>query len=398
MKLKDLSLSGKKVLVRVDFNVPLDDRGEITDDTRIRASLPTIQYLLHQGAAVILMSHLGRPKGARVAKLSLKPCAIQLSKLLGCEVKFVDDCVGEEAERIAKGLQSKELLLLENLRFHTGEEHPEKDPHFAKTLASLGDIYVNDAFGSAHRAHSSTTTIAQYFPGKAAAGLLLEKEISFLGDHLNNPSHPFYAIIGGAKVSSKLGVLTSLLAKVDALFIGGAMAYTFLKAQGFDIGDSLCEDELVPQAKKLLERAETSRIPIFLPTDLIIADQLSKDATFKRVIATEGVKKGWQGVDIGPATRKEWAATLQDAKMVFWNGPLGVFELPPFAEGTCAIAKSLASLDAITIAGGGDSIAAINQLELAGSFSHISTGGGAALEYIEHGHLPGIDALGILSQ
>lgn len=394
MKMTGLPVSGKKVLVRVDFNVPLNKEGEITDDTRIRAALPTIRYLLDNGAAVILMSHLGRPKGEFNSDLSLFPCAVRLKELLGQNVEFAKDCIGRNVEKKVAALESGEVLLLENLRFYEAEEKPEKDPTFAQKLASLGDFYVNDAFGTAHRAHSSTATIAQYFHGKAAPGFLLEKEIAFLGENFEKPKHPLYAIIGGAKVSSKLGILTSLLNKVDALFIGGGMAYTFLKAQGIAVGDSLCEDELIPKAKDFLQVAEEKKIPIFLPVDLVIADSFSTDANHKIIEIHQGIEKGWEGMDIGPVTRTQWSNTLKHAKMVFWNGPLGVFEFPDFAAGTNAIAKTLSELDAITIIGGGDSVSAINKLGIADKFSHISTGGGASLEYIEYGHLPGIDALG----
>jgi phosphoglycerate kinase len=393
MNLSDLPISGKTVLVRVDFNVPLDNEGKISDDTRIRAALPTIRSLLERGAAVILMSHLGRPKGKVVDTFSLKPCVVRLKELLGQEILFADDCIGKNVEKQAKALQSGEVLLLENLRFHEAEEKPEKDPSFAEKLASLADFYVNDAFGTAHREHSSTVTIARYFAGRSAPGLLLQKEMAFLGKHFKHPERPFYAIIGGAKVSSKLGVLTSLLSKVDALFIGGAMAYTFLKAEGISVGDSLCEDDLIPKAKQFLAQAEEKKIPVFLPIDLIIADSYSAQAARKNIEVHQGIEKGWQGMDIGPATRTSWANTLQNGKMIFWNGPLGVFELAPFAAGTNAIAMTLSQLDAITIIGGGDSVSAINHLGIAEAFSHISTGGGATLEYIEQGHLPAIDAL-----
>lgn len=393
MNLKDLPVEGKKVLVRVDFNVPLNDKGKITDDTRIRAALPTIRYLLDQGAAVILMSHLGRPKGKKEPSLSLKPCKEQLEILLNMKVQMANDCVGKKVEKTAAGLKPGEILLLENLRFHAAEEKPEKDPSFAENLAKLGDIYVNDAFGTAHRAHSSTAIIAQYFRGLAAPGLLMQKEIDFLGKHFQNPRHPFYAIIGGAKVSSKLGVLQSLLSKVEGIFIGGGMAYTFFKSLGIAIGNSLCEDELLPHAKEFLEQAKMKNVPIFLPKDIVIADDFSNEAEKKIIYSEKGIPDGWQGMDIGPLTRTEWANTLKNAHMVFWNGPLGVFEFPQFAEGTHAIASTLAHLNALTIAGGGDSVAAINELGIAEKFSHISTGGGATLEFIEKGRLPGIDAL-----
>jgi len=393
MNLKELPVSEKTVLVRVDFNIPLDKEKTITDDTKIRASLPTIRYLLDKGAAVILMSHLGRPKGSFNSDLSLKPCALRLEELLGQKVEFANDCVGEDAREKGTVLKPGQVLLLENLRFYDAEEHPEKDPSFAKQLASLADFYVNDAFGTAHRDHSSTATIAKYFLGRSAPGFLLEKEVSFLGEHFQKPDHPFYAIIGGAKISSKLGVLTSLLSKVDALFIGGGMAYTFLKAKGIAIGNSLYEEELLPKAQSFLQAAIQKKIPVYLPVDLVIANAFSKDATHKTIEVDQGIEEGWEGMDIGPATRSEWASALKKAKMVFWNGPLGVFEFEIFAAGTSAIAKALSKLDATTIIGGGDSVAAINHLNIADKFSHISTGGGASLEYIEYGHLPGIDAL-----
>ncbi|NGX47694.1 MAG: Phosphoglycerate kinase [Chlamydiae bacterium] len=393
MNLKDLPIEGRTVLVRVDFNVPFDSEGNISDDTRIRAALPTIQYILGKGASVILMSHLGRPKGKIDPKLSLAPCAKRLSELLDQKVQMAPDCIGKKVKKMVAALKNGEVLLLENLRFYIAEEKPDTDPSFAENLAKLADFYVNDAFGTAHRAHSSTVTIAGYFSGKAAAGLLLQKEIDFLGTHFSNPKHPFYAIIGGAKVSSKLGVLQSLLEKVDGLFIGGGMAYTFFKAAGLEIGDSLCEDELLPKAEEFLEIAKKKKVPIFLPKDLVIANVFSNDAEKRIILSEAGIPKGWQGLDIGPITRTEWANTLKNAQMIFWNGPLGVFEFPNFAEGTHSMANTLAASDAVTIVGGGDSAFAINQLGLAEKFSHISTGGGASLEYIQYGHLPAIDML-----
>lgn len=393
MNIEDLPIEGKKILTRVDFNVPFDAEGKISDDTRIRAALPTIQYILKKGGSAILMSHLGRPKGKKDPNLSLKPCATRLSELLKQKVQMAPDCIGEKVKKITADLQPGQILVLENLRFHSAEEKPDEDPSFAKQLADLGDLYVNDAFGTAHRAHSSTYSIVPYFPGKTAAGFLLQKEIDFLGSHFKNPKHPFYAVIGGAKVSSKLGILQSLLTKVDALFIGGGMAYTFLKAQGIEIGNSICEDELLKQAKTFLETAKNRNTPVFLPKDLIVAKEFKKDAEYKTIQVSEGIPSGYEGMDIGPQTRIDWKNTLQNAQMIFWNGPLGVFEFPSFAKGTKAMAETLASLDAITIIGGGDSVAAINSLGLAEKFTHISTGGGACLEYIELGHLPGIDAL-----
>lgn len=386
LSIRDLELKNKRVLVRVDFNVPMKD-GKITDDTRIQAALPTIRYILEQGGRPILMSHLGRPDGKRDMKYTLEPCGKQLEKLLGRPVSFAADCIGPEAEK------NRPILLLENLRFYPAEEKPESDPSFAEKLAKLGDVYVNDAFGTAHRAHSSTATITRFFPGKAAAGFLLEQEIEFLGSHFANPKRPFYAIIGGAKVSSKIGVLSSLLSKVNALFIGGGMAYTFLKAQGISIGNSIHEDDFLGQAKKLLEEAKNKNVELYLPEDIVIANDFSETAQIKTIDCIEGIPDGWQGMDIGPKTARKWIEKMRSAQMIFWNGPLGVFEMAPFAKGTNEMAKALASLKAITIVGGGDSVAAINQLHLADRFTHISTGGGASLEYIEFGHLPGINAL-----
>lgn len=393
LTLKDIDLKGKKVLLRVDFNVPLNDERQITDDTRIRASLPTIEYILSHGGSIILMSHLGRPKGKKDPAFSLKPCAEHLAKLLNKPVHFAPDCIGKKVQEMVSVLKPGEMLMLENLRFYPAEENPEQDPSFAKNLAALADIYVSDAFGTAHRAHSSTVTIAQYFPDKSVAGLLLEKEIAFLGKHFAQPKHPFYAIIGGAKVSSKLGILHSLLLKADALFIGGGMAYTFFKAQGISIGNSLCEEELVDQAQSFLQQAKKKKISVFFPEDFVIANAFKENATHKIIPIKDGIPQGWQGMDIGPKTIENWTHTLSNAQMIFWNGPLGVFEFPSFSKGTKAIAETLAHLPAITIIGGGDSVAAINQINIADKFSHISTGGGATLEYIENGHLPGIDAL-----
>ncbi len=382
--LKDLSLKGKRVLMRVDFNVPIA-KGIISDDSRIRAALPSIEYILNQGASLILMSHLGRPKPKPEAEFSLAPCAQRLSELLQKPVQTAKDCVGPEVEKMAAHLLPGQILLLENLRFHLGEETPEKDPQFAADLAKLGDVYVNDAFGTAHRAHASTAIITRYFPGRAAMGLLMEKEIQELSPLLSNPKRPFYAIMGGAKISSKIGVIKNLLKKVDALFIGGGMVYTFLKAQGIEIGDSIYEDPTsirdLPQEK------------LHFPVDLVIADQFSNEAQTQIISTKEGIPAGWQGVDIGPRTIANWSKELQKGATVFWNGPLGVFEMPHFAKGTQAIAEQLAHSKAITIVGGGDSIAAIEQMGLQQKFTHLSTGGGASLEFLEYGHLPGIDAL-----
>ena len=389
LSLKDLPVKGKRVLMRVDFNVPLSKEGKVTDDTRIREALPSIEHVLKSGGSLVLMSHLGRPDGKPNPKYSLAPCAEALSKLLKKPVLFAKDCIGEEAGKMAGALKPSEVLLLENLRFYAAEEEPEKDPLFAQKLAKLGDCYVNDAFGTAHRAHSSTCTITQYFPGKAAAGFLMEKEISFLEPLLKNPARPFYALIGGAKISTKIGVLHALLKKVDALFIGGGMSYTFMKAQGIEIGSSIVEEAHLETAKRLMGQ----KVPISLPRDLLIADGMSENAKTQVVPLRQGIPAGWQGVDIGPETVKTWTTEFAKAKTFFWNGPVGVFEIAPFAKGTQAIASALAKLHSVRIVGGGDSASAINQLNLAKSFTHLSTGGGAALEFIEHGKLPGIEAL-----
>lgn len=393
LKIQDLPIIDKKILVRVDFNVPQDEKGQITDDTRIVAALPTIKFILEQGGAVILMSHLGRPKAKRDLQFSMAPCAKRLAELLGRPVAFAPDCVGSEVQEMAGALQPGEVLLLENLRFHKGEEKPDDEPEFVKELAILGDCYVNDAFGTAHRAHASTTLIASYFPNKAAAGFLMQKEIQFLGEALLRPKHPFYAIIGGAKVSSKLGVLHSLINKVDALFIGGGMAYTFFKAQGIAIGDSICEDELLSSASEILNKCREKGVPVYFPIDLQIAERCSADAKITTIAVQEGIPDGYQGFDMGPLTIHEWSNHLKNAKTIFWNGPVGVAELAPFAVGTRAIAQVLAASPATTVVGGGDSIAALQWAGLADKIDHVSTGGGASLEYIEFGKLPGVEAL-----
>ena len=386
--LNHLSVKGKKVLLRVDFNVPLSSDGAITDDTRILEALPTIQYILQQGGSLILMSHLGRPKGKKDPQFSLSPCQKRLSELLGLPVALAPDCIGPEVKKMAAALQSGHILMLENIRFYAAEEDPDVDPSFAEQLAALGELYVNDAFGTAHRAHSSTAKIARYFPGKAAIGFLMEKEIAFLDQLLLHPERPFYALVGGAKIGTKLGVLSSLLSKVDALFIGGGMAYTFLKAQGISIGDSPMDTACLAQAKELLQSKK-----IHLPKDLLIANAFKQDAAMRTISVSEGIPEGWQGMDIGPQTIGDWQRAFQKAKTLFWNGPVGVFEFPQCARGTHAMAQAIASLKATTVVGGGDSVAAVNQLNLADRFSHVSTGGGASLEYVEFGHLPGIDAV-----
>lgn len=393
LTIKDLGIKEKRVLMRVDFNVPLSEEGTVEDDTRIREALPSIEYVMQKGGSLILMSHLGRPEGKRTPKYSLAPCALHLSKLLKKPVRFVEDCIGQEVEKTTSALKPGEIILLENLRFYPAEEDPAKDPTFAQKLAKLGDLYVNDAFGTAHRAHSSTCTIAKFFPNRAAMGFLIEKELAFLEPLLKNPQRPFYAIIGGAKISSKIGVLHSLFSKVDALFIGGGMAFTFFKAQGIPIGDSICEEAQLSTAKELLQQSASKKLPLFLPSDLLIADKVSQDAKTRVIQIKEGIPKGWQGVDMGPETLKTWLTQLEKGKTIFWNGPPGIFEIPPFAKGTEGLARGLAKLDSTRIIGGGDSVSAINQLNLSKNFTHLSTGGGAALEFIEYGKLPGIDSL-----
>ncbi|MEN6478136.1 MAG: phosphoglycerate kinase [Anaerolineales bacterium] len=385
LTITDLDVAGKRVLVRCDFNVPLDKDLHITEDLRIRAALPTITYLLDHGAAVILCSHLGRPKGGPDDKLRLDPVAARLSELLGRPVRKLDDCVGPEVEAAAKAMKPGDVLLLENLRFH--EEETENDPEFARQLASLADLFVSDAFGTVHRAHASTAGVCQYLP--SAAGFLLQKEIEFLGGALEHPTRPFVAILGGAKVSDKIGVIENLLGKADTLLIGGGMANTFLKAQGYEMGDSLVEEGSLDLARDLLARGGDR---LLLPVDLVVADAFSADAN-KRVVPADGVPAGWRALDIGPKTVARYAQVVADAGTVVWNGPMGVFEFPAFAEGTFALAKALADSHAVTIVGGGDSAAAVEQSGLADKITHISTGGGASLEFLEGKELPGIAAL-----
>ena len=389
--IRDIQVAGKRVLVRVDFNVPLDAELHITDDTRIKAAIPTIQYLLDQGAAVILMSHLGRPKGQVVDSMRLTPVAKRLSELLGRPVQMAADCVGPEVEALAKALQPGQVLLLENLRFHKEEEKNDLD--FARQLASLGEIYVNDAFGTAHRAHASTEGVTHYLPG--VAGFLMEKEINFLGSALENPRRPFAAIIGGAKVSDKIAVLERLINMVDVLLIGGGMANTFLKAQGYEIGDSLVEEGKVDVARDLLTKAHQRDLKFLLPTDVVIADRFAADATSK-VVAIDQVSRGWRIMDIGPETITAFNRALEGAQTIVWNGSLGVAEMPAFARGTIALIEILAERTkdgATTIIGGGDSAAAVDQVGAADQMTHVSTGGGASLELLEGRVLPGVAAL-----
>lgn len=391
LSITDLDLKGKRVLVRVDFNVPIEN-GKITDDTRIRASLPTIQYILDHGGSVILMSHLGRPDGKYNKEFTLAPCAKRLSELIKMPVKMAPDCVGPEVEKMAANLKPGEILLLENLRFHKGEENPGADPNFAKSLAKLGDIYINDAFGTAHRAHSSTTIIANYFPDRAAAGFLLENEIKFLGNLLIQPNRPFCAILGGSKISTKLKVIQALKDKADIILIGGAMANTFLKAQGIAIGESMYEKDFLNVANALIQSGK-AKASIFLPVDLVVAKEAVENAKTKIVSIKEGVPPEYKIFDVGPKTVELFRKEMQKAQTILWNGPLGVFECPPFDHATMEIANTLAHLNASTIVAGGDSIAAIEKSGVANKITHISTGGGAALEYLELGTLPGIEAL-----
>ena len=385
---RDLDVAGKKVLVRVDFNVPLNDKGEITDDTRITASLPTIQYLLEQKAAVILMAHLGRPKGQVKPELSLAPVAKHLGKLLGKKILFAPDCVGEAVQAAASKLKPGHILLLENLRFHKEEE--KNDMEFAEKLASLADLYVNDGFGVSHRAHASVEGVTHFLP--AAAGFLLEKEIQYVGQAVTNPLHPFVAIIGGAKVSDKIGVISNLLDKVDTLLIGGGMANTFLAAKGYKMGKSLVEEDKLDLAKELLAKAKKNKVNMLLPTDLVMAAAFAPDAEHVTE-KVENLNQAYMALDIGAETSKAYAEALADAKMIVWNGPMGVFEMDAFCKGTEAVAKAVAKSRATSIVGGGDSVAAIEKLGLAKRITHISTGGGASLEYLEGKVLPGVAAL-----
>ncbi len=385
---KDIDVTGKRVFVRCDFNVPQDENGKITDNRRIVSALETIKYLIEKNAKVILCSHLGRPKGEFKKEFSLKPVAEELTKLLGKEVKLADDVIGESAQNLVGQMQDGDVILLENVRFHAEEE--KNDAEFAKKLASLADIYVNDAFGTTHRAHASTAGIAAYLP--AVSGFLIEKEINFMGNTLENPQRPFVAILGGAKVSDKIGVIDALLEKVDTLIIGGGMAYTFFKAQGYGVGNSLCEEDKLDLAKGLMEKAKQKGVKLLLPIDTVVGKEFKKD-TESKVVAWTDIPEDWEGFDIGPETIKMFAEEVKKAKTVVWNGPLGLFEFDQFAVGTNAIAKELAESDAITIIGGGDSAAAVEKAGLSDKMSHVSTGGGASLQFLEGKNLPGIECL-----
>lgn len=388
LTLRDLSPAGKRVLVRVDFNVPVDEAGRITDDRRIRAALPTITDLTGRGAKVILCSHFGRPKGKVVEGDRLTRVGERLSELLGRPVAKVDDCLGEEPRQAIARLRPGDVLLLENVRFYPEEE--ANDPHFAKELASLADLYVNDAFGAAHRAHASTAGVTAYLP--AAAGLLLERELEVLGKALENPARPFVTLLGGKKVEDKIGVIENLLGKVDALLIGGGMAYTFLKAQGYEVGKSLVDEGRLDFARKCLEEAGRRRVRLLLPVDVVVAQEISEDSP-AQVVAANAIPAGWMGLDIGPRTAENFGAEICGAKTVIWNGPVGVFELEAFSAGTLAMCQALSQVKGTTIIGGGDTAAAVEQLGFADSMTHLSTGGGASLEFLEGKELPGVAAL-----
>ena len=385
--IEDFDVAGKRVLVRCDFNVPLKD-GVITNDKRIVAALPTIKYLIDHNARVILCSHLGRPKEGWEPEFSLAPVAKRLSELLGKEVKMAKDVIGEDAKKLAASLNDGDVMLLENVRYH--KEEKKNDPAFAKELASLAELYVNDAFGAAHRAHASTAGVADYLP--AACGYLIQKEINFMGGALNNPKRPLVAILGGAKVSDKIGVIENLIEKVDTLIVGGGMAYTFFKAKGYTVGDSICEDDKVELAKEMLAKAEAKGVNFLLPVDNMISTHFAEDAEHK-VVDSDNIPDGWMGMDIGPKTIEKFCGAIKGAGTVIWNGPMGVFEFAPFAEGTLAIARAIAESGAISIVGGGDSVAAVTKLGFADKMSHISTGGGASLEFLEGKELPGVACL-----
>lgn len=386
--LEDFDVNGKRVLVRVDFNVPMDEQCRITDDTRIKAALSTIKYLSEHKAKVILASHLGRPKGKVNSKYSLAPVAKRLSELIGKNVTMARDCIGEPAEEAVAAMKPGDIVLLENVRFHAEEE--KNDREFARKLASLAEIYINDAFGTAHRAHASTAGVAEFLP--AGAGYLMQREIEVMGKALENPERPFVAILGGAKVGDKIGVIKNLLTKVDSLLIGGGMAYTFLKSQGYEIGKSLLEEDKIELASDILKQAKERKVNLLLPEDVVVAAELKEGVPFKTV-PINSIPKDLMGVDIGEKTREKFAKVIKKAKTVVWNGPMGVFEISQFAKGTLEVAKAMAESDAVTIIGGGDSAAAVEQLGYAEAMTHISTGGGASLEFLEGKELPGVAVL-----
>lgn len=385
--IRDVELAGKCVFCRVDFNVPMQD-GVITDDTRIRAAVPTIRFMVDAGAKVILASHFGRPKGQVVEEMRLTPVAAHLSGLLGKEVTKLDDSVGAEVKAAVERMEQGDVLLLENVRFHAGEE--KNDPELAKSFAELADLFVNDAFGTAHRAHASTAGIAQYIP--AVAGLLMEKEIRFMGGALSNPERPFTAIVGGAKVKDKIAVIENLLTKVDNLIIGGGMANTFLKAQGYAIGSSLCEDDKLELARTLMEQAKERGVQLLMPIDVVIADRFAADAE-KQTVSIDAIPDGWMALDIGPKTVEAYHRVIVESKTVVWNGPMGVFEMDAFAQGTIGVAVAMKECSGTTIIGGGDSVAAVEKAGVAEQMTHISTGGGASLEFMEGKELPGVAVL-----
>lgn len=385
--MKDLDVKGKRVFVRVDFNVPMAD-GEITDETRIRAAIPTIEYLVEQGAKVILASHLGRPKGEIKEDMRLTAVGIRLAEILGKPVTKLDESIGEAVETAVANMQNGDIVLLENVRFHAGEE--KNDPALAEQFAKLADVYVNDAFGAAHRAHASTEGIAKHIP--AVSGFLMEKELDVLGKALSNPERPFTAIIGGAKVKDKIGVIESLLEKVDHLIIGGGLSFTFIKAQGHDIGKSLLEEDKIELAKSFIEKAQAKGVQLHMPIDAVVANEFSKDAETK-VVDVDAIPAEWMGLDIGPKTAAHYAEVIKNSKLIIWNGPMGVFELEPFANGTKTVADAMAATAGYTVIGGGDSAAAVEKFEVADKMDHISTGGGASLELMEGKELPGIVAL-----
>ncbi|PID14132.1 phosphoglycerate kinase [Sporosarcina sp. P34] len=385
--IRDIKLDGQRVFCRVDFNVPMED-GKVTDDTRIRAALPTIEYMTNAGAKVILASHLGRPKGEVQEDMRLTPAGDKLSELLGKTVKKLDSSIGEEVEKAIAEMKDGDVILLENVRFNPGEE--KNDAELSKQFAELADVFVNDAFGTAHRAHASTAGIAEYIPG--VLGFLLEKELDVLGKALSHPDRPFTAIIGGAKVKDKIGVIDNLLDKVDNLLIGGGLSYTFTRAQGHETGDSLVEEDKVELAKSFIEKAKRKAVTLYLPTDAVVANKFAADAETKTV-SVDAITEGWMGLDIGPETAKRYEQVIKDSRFVIWNGPMGVFEMEPFANGTKTVADAMAETSAYTVIGGGDSAAAVEKFEVADQMDHVSTGGGASLEFMEGKELPGVAVL-----